>query len=142
MLPVIVVVLVRHCVIKNRGSQDSLLVERWTRDQKVVSSNPGRSSGRLFFSRVNFVCGLLFSVCFTPVLPQWHVKDPGNSAKSAVGRLHLNAYTSLTQRSRSGLTMPLSRHSVETYPETSSSCHGTFGHSRLSSLGHCGMIVA
>ena len=25
-----------------------------------------------------------------PVLPQWHVKDPGHSAKSADGRLHLN----------------------------------------------------
>ena len=24
-----------------------------------------------------------------PVLPQWHVKDPGHSAKSVGGRLHL-----------------------------------------------------
>ena len=38
-----------------------------------------------------------------PVLLQWHVKDPGHSAKSADGRLHLNTHTSLTQRSRSGL---------------------------------------
>ena len=90
MLPVIVVVLVRHCVIKNRGSQDSLLVERWTRDQKVVSSNPGRSSGRIFFSRVNFACWLLFSVRFTPVLPQWQVKDPGHSAKTAGALLMAN----------------------------------------------------
>ena len=30
----------------------------------------------------------------TPVLPQWHVKDRGHSAKSAGGRLHLkHAYT-------------------------------------------------
>ena len=64
--------------------------------------------------------------------PQWHVKDPGHSAKSAGGRLHrlhLNTHTIWTQRSRSGLTMLVSRHSVETYPETSShaACQGTFG---------------
>ena len=51
---------------------------------------------------------------FHPVLPQWHVKDPGHPAKGAGGRLHLNTRTFLTQRSRSGLTM-LSRHSVGTY---------------------------
>ena len=27
-----------------------------TRDRKVASPNPGRSGGRIFFSRVNFVC--------------------------------------------------------------------------------------
>ena len=52
------------------------------------------------------------------MLPQWHVKDPGHSAKSAGGRLHLNTHTPLAQRSLSGLTMPLSKHSVGTYPET------------------------
>ena len=30
---------------------------------------------------------------FIPVLPQWHVKDPGHSAKSAAGRFYLNTYT-------------------------------------------------
>ena len=44
------------------GSRDSLLVECWTRDQKIVSLNPGRSSGRIFFSRVNFLCWLLVDV--------------------------------------------------------------------------------
>ena len=37
-------------------SLDSSLVDRRTRDQKVASLNPGRSGGRIFFSRVNFVC--------------------------------------------------------------------------------------
>ena len=92
----------------------SLLIERRTRDRKVVSSNPGRSGRRIFSSRVNLVCLLLFGVRSTPVLPQWHVKDPCHSAKSAGSRLHLNTHTPLIQRSRSGLTMPLSRHSVET----------------------------
>ena len=124
------------------GSRDSWLVRGRTRDQKVASSNPGRSGGRIFFSRVNFVCWLLFGVRSTPVLPQWHVKGPGHSAKSAGGRLHLNTHTSLTQRSRSGLTMPPSRHSVWTYHETSSHTtrQGTLSNCRLSSLSHCGLI--
>ena len=45
----------------------------------------------------------------TPVLPQWHVKDPGHSAKSAGGRLNLNTHiyihTPLDHRSRGGLIM-------------------------------------
>ena len=96
-------------------------LERRTRDRKVASSNPGRSGGRIFFSRVNFVCWLLFGVRSTPVLLQWHVKYPGYFAKSAGGRLHLNMHTPFTQRSRSGLTMPLSRHSVGTYQAVRSS---------------------
>ena len=40
--------------------------------------------------------------------------------------------------------MPLSRHSVGTYQETSAHTtrQGTLGHSRLSSLSHCGLILA
>ena len=101
-------------------SLESCWLERRTRDRKVASSNLGRSGGRIFFSRVNFVCRLLFGVrSTTSVLPQWHVKDPGHSAKSTGGRLHPNTYTPLTQRSRSGLTMLLSRPSMGTYQETS-----------------------
>ena len=93
------------------GSRD-VLVERRTRGWKVASSNPGQERrGIFFFSRVNFLCWLLFGVRCTPLLPQWHVKKPGQSAKSADGRLHLNEHTPLTERSRDGLTMPLSRHS-------------------------------
>ena len=93
-----------------------MLADRRTRDRKVASSNPGWSGGRIFFSSVNFVCRLLFSIRSTPVLPQWHVKDPGHSVKSAGSRLHINTHITLTQRSRSGLTMLLSRHSGGTYP--------------------------
>ena len=37
-----------------------------------------------------------------------------------------------------------SRHSVETYLDMSShaTCQGTFGHTRLSLLSHCGLILA
>ena len=40
--------------------------------------------------------------------------------------------------------MPLSMHSVGTYPETSSHAtrQGTLDHSRLSSLSLCGLILA
>ena len=96
----------------------NVMTERRIRDRKVVSSNPGRAGGWIFFSRVNFLCWLLFGVHSNHVLPQWHVKDPGHSAKSADGRLHLNTHAPLTQRSRSRLTMPLPRHSVETYQGT------------------------
>ena len=67
-------------------------------------------------------------------MPQWHVKDPGHSAKSAGGRLHLNTHTPLTKRSQSGLTMPLSRHSEGTDQETSSHAtrQGILFYSRLS----------
>ena len=126
------------------GAGIACWLECRTRDRKVASSNPGRSGGRIFFSRVNFMCWLLFGVRSTPVLPQWHVKNLGHSVKSAGGRLHLNTHTPLIQRSRNGLTMPLFRHSVGTHQETSSHAtyQGTVGHSRLSSLSHCGLILA
>ena len=134
----------QRSVVYCNGAGIACWLERLTRDRKVASSNPGRIGGRIFFPRVNFVCWLLFGVRSTPVLPQWHVKDPGHSAKSAGGRLHLNTHTPLTQRSRSGLTRPLSRHYVGTYRETSSHAtrHWTLGHSRLSSLSHYGPILA
>ena len=97
-----------------------------------------------FFSRVNFVCWLLFGVHSTHVLPQQHVKDPSHSTKSAGGRLHLNTHTPLTQRSWSGLSMLPSRHSVGTYQVTSSHTthQGTFGNSHLSLLSYCGLTLA
>ena len=71
-------------------------LERRTRDRKVASSNPGRSGGKVFSSPESTLCVDSYSVSVPPpVLPQRHVKDPGHSAKSAGGRLHLNlqAYT-------------------------------------------------
>ena len=35
---------------------------------------------------------LTLNRCSTPVLPQWHLKDPIHSAKRAGGRLHLNTH--------------------------------------------------
>ena len=120
-------------------------LEHRTRDRKFVSSNPGRIGGGNFLLQGQLCVLTLIRCSFHPrVLPQWHVKDPGHSAKSAGGRLHLNMHTPLTQLSRSGLTMPLSRHSVGTYQETSSHAtrQVTLGYSRPSSLSHCGLILA
>ena len=41
-------------------------LERRTRDRKVAGSNPCRSGGRILFSRVNFLCWLLFRYPFHP----------------------------------------------------------------------------
>ena len=46
----------RYLFLYLSGSRHSVLVERRTRGLKAASSNPGRSAGRIFFSRVNFVC--------------------------------------------------------------------------------------
>ena len=70
-------------------------------NRKVLSSNSGRSWGRIFFSRVNFLIRCLFH----PVLLQWHIKDPCHSATSTDGRLHLKMHLPLTQWSQSGLSM-------------------------------------
>ena len=128
----------------SRGAGIACWSEHRTRDQQVASSNPGKSGGRIFFFWVNFVCWLLFGVHSTPVLPQWHVKDPSHSAKSSGGRLHLNTHTPFTHQSWSGLTIMLSRQSVGIYREMSSQATrlGTLGHSRISSLCHCGLILA
>ena len=64
--------------------------------------------------------------CSTVVWKTSYASKPFSSfyclryAKSAGGRLHPNTHTPSTQRSRSGLTMPLFRHIMGTYPETSS----------------------
>ena len=49
-----------------RGAGIAQWLERQTRDWKVVGSNPCWSGGRIFFSRVNFLCWLLFRYPFHP----------------------------------------------------------------------------
>ena len=71
------------------GAGIACWLECWTCDRKVVRLNPGRSGGRIFSSRVNFVCWLL--------LPQWHV-----TCQHADGRLHLNMHTPLTNEAGLG----------------------------------------
>ena len=104
-----------------------------------------RQKRRQNFLLQSQLCVLTLIRCpFHPVLLQWHMKEPGRSANSAGGMLHLNTHTPLTQRSLSGLTMPLSREKRGAYQKTSSHAtrQGTLSHSRLSSLSHCGLIRA
>ena len=48
------------------SSRQCQWLERRTRHWKVPGSSSGRSSGRIFFSRVNFLCWLLFRYPFHP----------------------------------------------------------------------------
>ena len=105
----------------------SLLAESRTCDRKVASSCPGRSAGE-FSSQVLISVLTLIRCPFHPCLPQWHVKDPGHSAKSAGSRLHLNTHTTLTQRSGSGVTLP-SRQNVGIY-QGNEITGNSFGHIR------------
>ena len=44
----------------------------------------------------SYLCVLTLIRCpFHPMLPQWHVKDPSDSARTAGGRLHLKHACSL-----------------------------------------------
>ena len=51
---------------RSRGAGIGQRLERLTRDWKVPGSIPGRSGRRIFFSRVNFLCWLLFRYPFHP----------------------------------------------------------------------------
>ena len=48
------------------GSGEGSFGERQTRDRKVSGSSPGRSDGRILFSRVSFLCWFLFRYPFHP----------------------------------------------------------------------------
>ena len=67
-------------------------IAQWLERRTVAGSNPSGSGGRIFFSRVNFLCWLLFRYPFHPSVTAVARKDPGHSAKSAGGRLQLNTH--------------------------------------------------
>ena len=63
------VVLCQGSLVLNNQPMESEIaqwLERRTRDWKVAGSNPCWSGGRIFFSRVNFLCWLLFRYAFHP----------------------------------------------------------------------------
>ena len=70
-------------------------LERRTCYWKVVGSDPCWSGGRIFFSRVNFLCWLLFWYLFHPRVTAAAGKRPWLVIlpKSAGGRLQLNTHT-------------------------------------------------
>ena len=55
-----------HVVCTTQGSRIAQWLEHQTHDWKVTGSNPCRSSRRIFFSKVNFLCWILFWYPFHP----------------------------------------------------------------------------
>ena len=82
-------------------------------DWQVPGLIPDSIDRNFFFSRINFLCCLLFHVCSTPCYHSGTL-DPSHSSYSASDRLHWNIHTPLIQRSMSRRTM-LSRCSMGTY---------------------------
>ena len=68
-------------------------LERRTRDRKVAGSNPCWIGGSIFFSRVNFLCWLLFRYPFHPRVTSVARKRPRSFCQNAGGRLQLNTHT-------------------------------------------------
>ena len=148
----VVIVCIIYCFIRkchfitSFGNRDSLIVGKSARlviERRRVRLPAGAAAE--FFKIQSQLCVLTLIPCpFYPRVTAVARKRPDHSAKSADVRLHLNRHTPLIQRSRSGLTMPLCRHSVGTYQETSSHAtrQGTLSHSRLSALSHGGLILA
>ena len=54
---------------------------------------PAGAAGEFSSPGSTFCADSYFGIRSTPVLPQKHVKDPGHSVESAVGRLQLNTHT-------------------------------------------------
>ena len=52
--------------VESEGAGIAQWLEHRTRDWKVAGSNPCRSGGRIFFSRVDILCWLLFRYPFHP----------------------------------------------------------------------------
>ena len=60
--------------------------------QRSLVRVPAGAAGEFYSPGSTFCADSYFGIRSTPVLPQWHVEDPGHSAKSAGGRLQLNMY--------------------------------------------------
>ena len=54
------------CILSKMGAGIAQWLEHRTRDWKVAGSNPCWNGGRIFFSRVDFLCWLLFRYPFHP----------------------------------------------------------------------------
>ena len=79
------------------GRRCSSVVERRTRDRKVMGSIHGRSSGRSFFPRVKFLCRLILVSVPPPCHRSSTLEMSVIQRKSAGGRLQLNTQTPLNQ---------------------------------------------
>ena len=95
---------------QSRGSLSVRAPDSWS---KGFEFEPRQERRENFLLQSQF-CMLTRILCpFHPRVTAVVRKRPRSLCKT--GRLHLNTHIPLTQRSRSGLTMPLSRHSAGTY---------------------------
>ena len=65
------------------GNSAGLVIER------LRVRTPEGAAGEFSSPELTLCADSFFGVRSTPALPQWHVKDPGHSDKSAGGRLSL-----------------------------------------------------
>ena len=85
--------LLSACLLRAQwGAGIAQWLDRLTRDRKSRVRVPAGSASEFSAPRSTFCADSFFGVRSTPVIPQWHVKDPGHSAKSAGGRLLPNAH--------------------------------------------------
>ena len=131
-------------LIVSLGAGVACWLECRTRDRKVCQFESRQERRDDFLLRSQLCVLILFRCPFHPRVTAVARKRPRSFCKKCRWRVTpKHAYT-LTHRSRSGLTMPLSRQSVGIYQEASSHAtrQGTLDHSRLNSLNHCGLMVA
>ena len=85
------------CFYLTRGTKNILIdnmavgiaqwLEHQTRDRKVAGA-----AGKFSSPWSTFCADFYVGIRSIPVLPKWHVKDPGHYAKSACDRLQPNTY--------------------------------------------------
>ena len=102
------------------GAGIACWLEQRTRDRKVASSNPGRSGGKII-SPESALRADSYSVSVPPRVTAVVRKRPRSFRQKRRWQTH----TPLTQRSRSGLTMPLSGHSVGTLSGNELTCNSS-----------------
>ena len=76
------------------GAGIACWLERRTRDRKVRVRIPAGAAGEFSSPELTFCADSCSVSVPPPVSPQWHVKDPGHSAKSAGAMSQLNTHTS------------------------------------------------
>ena len=123
-------------VLLLRGAGIACWKELRTRDRKVASSNPGRSVGRIFCSRLNFVC--CYSVSVPPPCYRSGSKRPRSFCQKCRWQATLKHAYTLDLRKSQWVDYASVQAWCGTYMETCShaTCQGTFGHS------HCELILA
>ena len=127
------------------GSRDSLFVRAlysWSKGCKFESWQERQEN----FPLQSQLCVLTLIRCaFHPCVTAVAGKRPRSFCQKCRWQVTpKHAYTPFTQQSWSGLTMPLSRHSLGIYQEVSShaTCQETLRHNHLSLFSHCGLILA